>query len=99
MEAFAFGSTANINVSASSQQVSLGAPSGREQVRIFNAGTATVFVNFGPSGVTASSDNGYPVPAGAVEVVTIPDFGAVPFAAAIAAGATGLVYFTPGAGL
>lgn len=90
-------STVNINVSGSSQSVSL-AVRGRRQVRIMNNGTATVWVAFGPTGVTASTSANMPVPPGAIEVVTIPDYGATAFAAAIAAGSTGIVYFTPGDG-
>lgn len=90
-------STVNINVSNSSQSVSL-AVAGRRQIRIMNNGTATVWVAFGPSGVTASTTTNMPIPPGAIEVVSIPDYGATAFAAAIAAGSTGIVYFTPGVG-
>ena len=91
-------STVNISVSAVSQSVSL-AVRGRRQIRIMNNGTATVWVAFGPSGVTASTSANMPIPPGAIEVVSIPDYGATAFAAAIAAGSTGLVYFTPGEGV
>jgi hypothetical protein len=91
--------TVNINVSGSSQSVSLAVRGGPQQVRIQNDGTATVWVNFGPTGVTAAVATGMPVSAGAIEVVTIPDFGSTPYAASIAAGATGKVHFTPGYGI
>lgn len=91
-------STVNINVSAVSQSVSL-AVRGRRQIRIMNNGSATVWVAFGPTGVTASTSANMPIPPGAIEVVSIPDYGATAFAAAIAAGSTGLVYFTPGEGV
>jgi hypothetical protein len=91
--------TVNINVSGSSQSVSLAVTGGPQQVRVMNNGTATVWVNFGPTGVTAATASGMPVGPGVIEVITIPDFGATPYAAAIAAGSTGNVYFTPGYGI
>ena len=91
-------STVNINVSGSSQSVSL-AVRGRRQIRIMNNGSATVWVAFGPTGVVATTGANMPIPAGAIEVVSIPDYGATAFAAAIADGATGIIYFTPGEGV
>lgn len=90
--------TVNIDVSSSSQSVSLGTGGGRQNVRMMNNGTATVWVNFGPTGVTASLTTGMPVGPGVTEVVTIEDYGSQPYVAAIAAGATGKIYFTPGNG-
>lgn len=100
MEAFVPrpSATVNINVSASSQRVALGSARGRQQVRICNAGTATVWLSFGGSTVTAATATGMPIPAGAIEVVTLADYGEAPQIAAIAAGSTGVVYFTPGEG-
>lgn len=91
-------STASITVGAASASVAVpvGAP---RQVRVMNNGTATVWVSFGVSGVTAAAATGMPVGPGVTEVVTVPDLGAPTFAAAIAAGATGIIYFTPGAGV
>jgi len=91
--------TVNINVSGSSQSVSLAVVGGPQQVRIMNNGTATAWVNFGSSAVTAALATGMPVGPGVTEVITIPDFGVTPYAAAIAAGATGNIYFTPGYGI
>ncbi len=91
--------TVNISVSGSTQNVSLAVTGGPQQVRIMNNGTATAWVNFGPTGVTAALSTGMPVGPGVTEVITIPDFGATPYAAVIAAGATGSIYFTPGYGI
>ncbi len=97
MKAFEPGraETVNISVSSSSQSVSL-KRDGLCPVRIMNNGTATVWVNFGLTGVTASTSTGMPVGPGVTEVVTIPPLGGPVFAAAIAAGSTGAIYFTPG---
>jgi hypothetical protein len=92
------GETVNINVSGSTQSVSLGFR-GIRQVRIMNNGSATVWVEFGPTGVTATTGADMPVGPGVTEVVTLPDFGSTAHAAVIAAGATGVVYFTPGVGI
>jgi len=91
--------TVNINVSSSSQNVALGLPAGEHQVLVTNDGTETVWINFGPSGVTASASTGMPVGAGVVQAITLPDYGAAPYIAAIAAGSTGRIYFTPGEGI
>ena len=96
------GNTVNIDVSAASQAVLIGnlpAASG-DTIRIQNNGTATVWVNFGPSTVTASLTTSMPVPAGAIEVMTLPHNSTnIVYAAVIAAGATGKIYFTPGSGI
>lgn len=95
----ALGQTVSISVSASSQSVAVSVPpNGGGQVRVANDGTATVWINFGKTGVTASTTTSYPLPAGAVEVVTVPVVGGPVYAAVIAAGSTGSVYFTPGDG-
>lgn len=100
MRPFIPGATVNIDVSGSSQSVALaGAKGDTTQVRIHNDGTATVWLEFGVSGVTAATTTGMGIPSGAVEVVTIPNAGGAPYVAAIAAGATGKVYFTTGVGI
>jgi hypothetical protein len=91
------GATANIDVSSSTGNVSLGFAGGPYPVRIFNNGTATAWINFGTSAVTASLTTGMPVGPGVTEVVTVPNYGAPAYVAAIAAGSTGKIYFTPGA--
>lgn len=104
MEAFTpvFGQTVNIVVSASSQSIPVSVnPNEDGQVRIFNDGTATVWVSFGRTNQspTVATSTGMPIPAGGVEIVSVPPLGGTVSACAIAAGATGTVYFTPGDGL
>jgi hypothetical protein len=90
------GATVNIDVSGSSQSVKFGADP-VDQVRVMNNGTATAWIAFGSGSATAALASGIPVGAGATEVFTTP--ANADFVAAIAAGATGKIYFTPGAGI
>lgn len=93
------GRTVSINVSNTSQAVSIGADA-PDSVRVMNNGTATVWIAFGDSSVTASTTTNMPVGPGVTEVFTFRNANGLPlFAAAIAAGSTGLIYFTPGTGL
>lgn len=91
-------STANITVGAASARVAVPARAGGS-IRIMNNGTATVWVNFGDGTVTASMTTGMPIGPGSVEVVEAPEITGTLNAAAIAAAATGIVYFTPGEGM
>lgn len=97
LDAFCPGATVNIDVSGSTQRVALGNAAGGQQVRICNLGTAPAWLAFGGSDVEATTAAGTPIPAGAVEVLTIPR--TATHVAAIAAGATGKVYFTLGVGI
>lgn len=91
--------TTLIDVSSSSQAVLVGSGvSNVNQVRLMNNGTATVWVNFGNSAVTASLTTGFPVGPGVTEVLSVRSIDGVLYAAAIAAAATGKIYFTPGLG-
>jgi hypothetical protein len=66
-----------------------------------NNGSATVWVGFGDSNVTASLTADIPIGPGQERVFEGINNGAAGgdlYAAAIAAGATGKVYFTPGRG-
>lgn len=92
------GATVNIDVANSSANVSLAQGGGRQCVRVMNNGTATAWINFGGSSVTATTTAGIPVGPGVTEVFTIESIGSQPYAAAIAAGSTGKIYFTPGMG-
>jgi tRNA A37 threonylcarbamoyladenosine synthetase subunit TsaC/SUA5/YrdC len=99
MEAFSPGpKTVNINVSSSSQSVQVTAHRGKAQVRIMNNGSATAWIAFGDSTVTASASSGIPVGPGVTEVMTVGDSASI-YVAAIAAASTGNIYFTPGAGV
>jgi hypothetical protein len=90
--------TVSIDVSGTSQRVAIaGAPG---SVRVMNNGTATVWINHGDVEVTAALATGMPVGPGVTEVLSFPNGTAVTFyIAAIAEGATGEVYFTPGSGI
>lgn len=94
------GKTVLINVSSSSQAVKVSDNPGPRQVRIMNDGTATIWVAFGnSSAVSSSTTANLPIAAGATEVLTAAIGDGPLYAAAIAAGATGKVYFTPGSGI
>lgn len=92
------GATVNIVVSAASQRVAVSARSGGS-IRVQNNGTATVWIDFGTVAVAASLAASMPVGAGVTEVFQCPDVGSAINVAAIAAGATGTIYFTPGEGV
>lgn len=95
------GATVNIDVGASSAAVKVCDDRGLGGVRVMNNGSATVWIAFGKSTVTASLETGVPVGPGAIEVLRSPEKtdGQPLYAAAIAAGATGKIYFTPGDGI
>jgi hypothetical protein len=99
-EAFApvAASTVNIDVAATTASVAVPIGSSR-QVRVMNNGTATVWITWGLTGVTSTLATGLPVGPGVTEVLTVPDLGGPAYVAAIAAGATGKIYFTPGRGV
>lgn len=90
------GATVSISVSASSQRVAIGKDG---PVRMMNNGTATVWVRCGDNTVVATT-NDIPVPSGSVEVLSFNRTTTNSLnCAAIAAGATGIIYFTPGIGI
>ena len=91
--------TVNIDVSGSSQRVLITADS-CNSVRVMNNGTATVWIGFGDATVTAATTTGMPVGPGTTEVLRFANKSGSPlYATAIAAGATGKIYFTPGTGV
>lgn len=65
-------------------------------VRLYNAGSATVFCEFGGSEVVAAVASGFPLPAGGVETFN-PQGGS--YLAAITASGTATLYVTPGEGM
>jgi hypothetical protein len=92
--------TVNINVSGSSQRVLVAKRNSPISVRIMNDGTATVWINGGDATVTATTTTGAPVGPGVHEVLTFsPGQDGKLYIAAIAAGATGRIYFTEGEGI
>lgn len=96
--ACAAASTVNIDVAGTTAAVLI-CREGVRQIRVMNNGTATVWINFGKSTVTATTAAGMPVGPGVTEVLTVKQSDAPIYAAAIAAGATGKIYFTPGSGI
>ena len=71
-----------------------------DSVRVMNNGTATVWIAFGDASVTASLTTSMPVGPGGTEIVRFRNNDGSPhYAAAIAVGSTGKVYFTPGDGV
>lgn len=95
----AIGSTVNIDVSSSSQAVAIDIDGGTASVRVCNNGTATVWIKFGGSTVAAALASGVPIGPGVTEIWGVSDTVSGLYAAAIAAGSTGKVYFTPGGGI
>lgn len=87
--------TVNIDVASTTARVSLGLGVTRSmrQLRVMNDGTATAWIEFGDSSVTAALVSSVPIGSGVTEVLTVTD--GVTHVAAIAAGATGKIYFTP----
>lgn len=94
------GCTKSINVGAASARVAMTFCAGDQAIRIHNAGTATVWIKGGGSTVAAVAADDIPIGPGATEVLTfsVPNAGTL-YMAAIAAGATGYIYFTPGDGI
>ena len=93
------GSTVNVDVAAASANVLIGRWA--SQVRVMNNGTETAWIAFGSDNtVAATLAASVPVGPGVTEVLTSPGLaGGTLYVAAIAAGATGKIYFTPGAGI
>mgnify|MGYP000151938848 FL=1 len=65
-------------------------------VRVYNAGTATVFLTFGNDSTITATTAGMPLPSGGIEVFQLgPN---ITYAAGITASGTATVYFTSGMG-
>lgn len=86
--------TVNVDVGAASARVAINAG---EQQRVMNNGTATAWIKWGDVTVAAVIANDIPVGPGVTEVLTPPP--GTTYVAAIAAGSTGKIYFTPGVGV
>lgn len=92
--------TVLLDVTSSSQAIALSpATAGQYQCRVMNNGTATAWIAFGDSTVAAAVTTGIPVGPGVTEVFSAQEGGGAPYAAAIAAGSTGKIYFTLGSGV
>jgi hypothetical protein len=92
------GATVSIDVSDTSQSVSIDF-GGCNAIEVANAGSATAFIRFGGIAPTAINPGDKPVLAGVTEVLTPGAEQMTIYVAAIAAGATGKIYFTPGVGI
>lgn len=91
------GETFNISATSTSASVTMTAiAAGADNLRIYNAGSGTVFVRMGRGAQTADASNSVPIPAGSVECFF--KGGADTVAAVCASGNTATVYFTPGEG-
>ncbi len=66
--------------------------------RLYNAGTALIFVEFGISSVTATTSTGMPIAAGATEWLRAPNAATAPYVAAITSSGTATLYATAGEG-
>lgn len=77
-------------------------PTGRFQLRFFNAGTVTVFIKKGASGVAATATTAdMPIGPGATEVLTVSNLQASPITSigAITTTTAATLYVTIGAGI
>jgi len=93
--------TASIAVTTSSASAAIKQqPTGAHQLRLFNAGSATVFWATGNAAESAAITD-IPLPSGAVEVVTLANTtgSAATHVAAIAASGTATLYVTTGQGI
>lgn len=93
--------TSSISVTTTSARAAVKQqPTGAHQLRLFNAGTATVFWAFG-DGTAVATTGDMPLPAGAIEVLTLPNASNAPttHVAAITASGTATLYMTTGQGL
>jgi hypothetical protein len=96
------GATVSRAASSSSSNVAMPkCPAGAVQVRVYNSGTDLAFVAFGTDSTAAAATTDYPVPGGAIEVITLtnPASARITYAAAITASGTPTLYFTPGYGI
>ena len=91
-------STVNIDVAATTARLALG-QGPINQLAVTNDGTATVWINFGDVTVVATLANSLAVRSGETRGFTVAAYGGAPYVAAIAAGSTGKIYFTPGEGI
>ena len=92
--------TASIPATTTSARAAIARqPMGAHQLRLYNGGTATVFWAAGDGTVTAAATD-IPLPAGAIEVVTLSNGGAAGAShiAAVTASGTASLYLTTGQG-
>lgn len=84
----------NISANGTSAQQTL---PGASSIRIANLGTVTIFINFGTKAVIAVAATDMPIPAGIVEVISLPN--GAEYIAAITAGTAATLNIIPGDGV
>ena len=98
---FSPSGTVSLSVTNATDLVRLKSPN-PVSVRLYNAGSATVFFKAGPAGVTAATTD-TPLPSGAIEVFnltpTVDTAGGCSHIAAITASSTATLYITVGQGI
>lgn len=100
IEPFVPGSTVSLAVTTTSARVALPNAMGlvKQQVRVYNAGSALAFVRFDDvNGVALTTD--MPIPPDMVEVLTLTPTQSARYLCAITASGTATLYATPGAGV
>ena len=91
--------TQNVDVSGSSQSLTLTMTEpglGGRTLRIYNASTADVFLDFGVGSATATAAASYPIPSGAVEFISLSS--KVDTVGIIGTASSGKCYVTEGQG-
>lgn len=89
------GTTQTLSGTSTSSRVAL-SPTPVPNIHVYNAGSATVYLQAGPSTVTAAPSTGFPVPSGGVHIFGISRQSYI--AGACSAGGSATVYITPGEG-
>lgn len=100
-EPFTPGDTVTLNCTTTTGRVSLTGHNGKgkRQVRIYNSGSEIAFVNIGDDTVESTTAK-FPVPPGAVEVITVQDAaGSQRYMAGITSTGTTTLFATVGEGL
>lgn len=101
-----FGNSIAVTIAASNTTAALPFTINQgKQLRVYNAGSASIAITTGTTAATAvavfpingTPAIGYVIPAGAIEVITIPDQAA--FVGVLGAAAGGLAYLTMGEGV
>lgn len=74
-------------------------PTGRTQIRLYNAGTATVFIRKGTDATVTAGATDFPIAPGSIEVLTLANRDAAPITHIAAyCASTATLYITTGEG-
>jgi hypothetical protein len=90
-------STVSLTATTSSSRVALSHSGRPYDVRLYNAGSVVVFVEFGDSTVAAATATGMPIAPGTVEAFSLPP--SATHMAGITSSSTAAIYVTLGYGL